>query len=240
MSEAYRLFGEFAHRYDLHTPPDHYRDDQAFVTEAALDVAPDSCRLLDVGCGTGVLLEKAIAAGIDAHGIDSASEMVAVARQRVEPHRVRVERMQDILAEGAYDVVCSLSWAIHYCRGREELEDVIQRCHRALRPAGRLILQVANDERMTGAVNVDREPGPSGEPDDTLFIHRFRAVHDGEHSAIIDYVYASKALGELLCEQHELRFANPLVIADTLRAAGFQEVHVVKCDSVSPFVVGRV
>lgn len=239
MSEEYRLFGELAHRYDLHTPPDHYQHDQAFVIETALEVEPDHCRLLDIGCGTGVLLERAIEAGIDAYGIDSAPEMIAVARQRVEPRRVRVQRMQDLAEEGAYDVVCSLSWPIHYCRSREELADVIWRCHRALRPGGCLILQVADDEQMTGAVNVDREPGPSGEPDNTLFIYRFRALHDTEHRVIAEYVYVSPALGEILCEQHELRFASPVVILNVLRAAGFQGVHVVNCDSVSPFLVGR-
>lgn len=240
MSEEYRLFGELAHRYDLHTPPNHYQHDQAFVIETALEVAPNDCRLLDIGCGTGVLLERAIEAGIDAYGIDSAPEMIAVARQRVEPRRIRVQRMQDLAEEGAYDVVCSLSWPIHYCRSRAELAAVIQRCHRALRTGGCLILQVADGAQMIGAVNVDREPGPLGEPDDTLFIYRFRALHDTDHRAIAEYIYASQSLGELLCEKHELRFANPAVISDVLQAAGLQEVHVVKCDTLSPFVLGRV
>ncbi len=37
-----------------------------------------------------------------------------------------------------------------------------------LLPGGMLILQVADDEQMTGAVNVDREPSSSGEPDETF------------------------------------------------------------------------
>jgi SAM-dependent methyltransferase len=234
----YRLFHEFAHRYDVHTPPGHYQHDHAFVISEALRVAPTNCRLLDIGCGTGVFLEAAIAAGIDGHGIDAAPEMIEVARRRLDHDRVRVQRMQEISEEKSYDIICSLSWTIHYCETVVELDDVFRRCSRALRAGGLLILQVANDESMTGEVNFDRESGPSGEPDDTFFIHRFRPLHDTMHLVIADYVYASRAFRELLSEQHELRFANPSLIADAGRRAGFKGMSAVNASSFSSFVVG--
>lgn len=233
----YRLFQEFAHRYDLHTPPGHYQHDHAFVIAEALRVAPKNCRLLDVGCGTGVFIEAALAAGIDASGIDASPEMIEVARGRLGNDRVRVQRMQEIDEVEAYDVVCALSWTIHYCETKAELEDMIVRCRRAMRKGGVLLLQVANDEAMSGAVNVDREPGPSGEPDDTLFIHRFQALHDVEHRVLADYVYASRANGDLLTEQHHLGFANPAVVVDAFRKAGFQQIRVVNSSHISPFII---
>jgi SAM-dependent methyltransferase len=234
----YRLFHEFAHRYDLHTPPGHYQHDHAFVIREALRIAPTNCRLLDIGCGTGVFLEAAVAAGIDGHGIDAAPEMVDVAMRRLGSKRVRFQRMQEISDENAYDVVCALSWTIHYCETGLDLHEVIGRCRRALRRGGLLLLQVANDERMTGAVNVDREPGPSGEPDDTYFIHRFRRLQDADHGVVADYVYASRAHCELLSEQHELRFANPSIVAGALLQSGFNQVSMGEPKSISPFVVG--
>jgi SAM-dependent methyltransferase len=233
----YRLFHEFAHRYDVHTPPGHYQHDHAFVIQEALRVAPKNCRLLDIGCGTGAFLEAAIAAGIDGHGIDASPEMIDIARRRLGNDRVRVLRMQDIADESAYDVVCSLSWTIHYCETETELYDVVRCCRRALRDGGLLLLQVANDELMTGAVNVDREPGPSG-PDDTLLIHRFHPLHDVEHCVIADYIYISRTYNELLSEQHQLRFASPPVIAKAERQSGFLDVAVTISASPSPFVVG--
>ena len=234
----YRLYHEFAHRYDLHTPPGHYKHDHRFVIDQALRVAPVGCRLLDVGCGTGVFLEKALAAGIDARGIDAAPEMVDIARQRLD-ERVRVQRMQEISGKETYHVVCALSWTIHYCGTTAELDDVVRRCRDVLLPGGLLILQVADDEQLTGAVNVDREPSSSGEPDDTLFIHRIRPLHDAEHRILADYVYVSQEHGELLSEQHELKFANPSVIADAMRRGGFDEVRASNLAPVTPFVIGR-
>lgn len=235
----YRLFRELAHRYDLHTPPGHYQHDYAFVMERVLEFAPEGCRLLDVGCGTGVFLEEALSAGIDGHGLDAAPEMVEIARQRLGADRVRVERMQDLSEDSVYDVVSCISWPIHYAATREELEDVVARCHRALRPGGLFVVQVANEEQMTGAVRVDREPGPGGEPDDTLFIHRFVSHRDAEHRVTAEYVYASQAYGELLMERHELRFASPGLIEKVLQRAGFREVSVINSASVSPFLVGK-
>ncbi len=235
----YGLFHDFAHRWDLHTPPGHYQHDHAFVIGEALQVAPAGCRLLDIGCGTGVFLEAAIAAGIDGYGIDAAPEMIEAARRRLAHDRVRVQRMQELADENAYNVLCSLSWTIHYCETEAELDEVVGRCRDGLVRGGLLLLQVANEEQMTGAVHVDREPGPSGEADDTFFIHRFRPLHDAAHRVIADYVYASCAHSELLSEQHELRFANPSLISDALRRAGFQEVTVVNPTSISPFVIGK-
>jgi SAM-dependent methyltransferase len=235
---VYRLFHEFAHRYDLHTPPGHYKQDHAFVIGEALRVAPSNCRLLDIGCGTGVFLEAALAAGIDGYGIDSAPEMVSVAQGRLGKDRVTAQRMQELTTENAYNVICALSWSIHYCETEAELGDVLMRCHHALRNGGILMLQVANDGMMTGAVNIDREPGPSGEPDDTYFIHRFRALQHNEHRAVADYIYISRAHRELVTEQHDLRFTNPSIVADFLINFGFDEVRMVNSKSLSPFVIG--
>lgn len=232
----YRLFHEFAHRYDLHTPPGHYKHDHAFVISQALQAAPRDCRLLDVGCGTGVFLEAALAAGIDAYGIDLSAEMIAVAAERLGPDRVRERRMQDIDEVAEYNVICSLSWTIHYAESVSELSDTLARCHRALRPGGLLILQIANDEVMSGAVNIDVEAGAFGEADDTYFIHRFHPLHDQEHRVLADYIYASRANSELLVEQHELRFANAQHVVRTCETVGFRSVNVINSRDIAPFI----
>jgi SAM-dependent methyltransferase len=232
----YRLFHEFANRYDLHTPPGHYQHDHAYVIREALRLG-STCRLLDVGCGTGVFLESALAAGINGHGIDASSEMVAVARRRIGHDRVRQQRMQEMTDEHRFDVVCALSWTIHYCETAAELGDTLRGSLAALRPGGVVILQVADDEQMHGVVDLDVEAGPGGEPDDTIFIHRFRPCGPN-HVVLADYVYASRRQQELLTEQHRLYFTHPPLIAAAITAAGFSDVTVLHSGSVAPFVVG--
>src|SRR5580658_7445835 len=137
----YRLFEQYAHLYDLHTPPAHYKHDHAFVLSEALRIAPTGGRLLDIGCGTGVFVEAALAAGLDAYGLDAAPGMVAAAAARLGANRVRLERMQDLSERSRYDVICALSWVIHYCVTPAELSDTVFHCCQAVRPGGILLLQ---------------------------------------------------------------------------------------------------
>jgi SAM-dependent methyltransferase len=221
----HRLFGDFAHRYDLHTPPDHYRHDHAFVLEQAAALG-SPCRMLDVGCGTGVLVEKARKAGIVATGIDASPAMVRVAEGRSGPGSAAVCRMQDIDVEAGYDLVVSLSWTLNYCADRAELLDVLRRLYRALRPGGRILLQVAHAAHVDGRLMEDREPGPGGEPDDVVFLYRFVRL-DGETLPMrAEYVYACKSLNELVYEQHMLGMADAGAVALCAREAGFTEIEV--------------
>src|SRR5438128_1754439 len=139
----YHLFDTFAHRYDLHTPPDHSQHDHPLVLDLAREHGPD-CRILDVGCGTCVLPQKCLAARFRAEGIDASERMIAVARMCIPSELARVQRMQDLDEEARFDLIVSLSWSIHYCAGEEELTDMLRRLRRALVPGGRLLLQVAH------------------------------------------------------------------------------------------------
>jgi ubiquinone/menaquinone biosynthesis C-methylase UbiE len=55
------------------------------LAEVALDLAAPAAgaRVLDVGCGTGVLLELCVERGLQAHGVDPSDAMLGVARRRL-------------------------------------------------------------------------------------------------------------------------------------------------------------
>jgi ubiquinone/menaquinone biosynthesis C-methylase UbiE len=241
----YRLFEEFAHRYDLHTSPNHYRHDHDFVLEAVRQWG-SPCHVLDVGCGTGVFLEKARQTGLMARGIDASHGMVREAERRLGAGVVDVKRMQDLVEERAYHAIVSLSWTLNYCEDRDELLDVLRRFYRALKPGGGVILQVAHAAHAPTDILEDREPGPAGEPDDVLFLYRFRRMESEPSMMAADYVYACKSRGELLHEQHLLRIADARVMATCMREVGFMGVELYDSfrrdtfhSSVSPFLVGH-
>jgi SAM-dependent methyltransferase len=224
-SSVHKLFGEAAARYDLHTPPGHYHHDHRFVLEELRQVS-SSPRVLDVGCGTGVFLQYARDAGADIRGTDISPEMVAVAETRLGPGVVRVERMQDLEETEAYDAVVCLSWSFHYCASAADAADVLSRFFRALRPGGLLVVQGAHAANATGRLLEDREPGPSGEPDDVQFLYRFTSLPGPEPRLVAQYVYSCRSLDELVAEDHVLSVADVPLVADLAREAGFDNVRI--------------
>jgi SAM-dependent methyltransferase len=238
----FRLFEDLAHRYDLHTPAKHYGDDHAFVLET---FRPGGQRILDVGCGTGVFLEKALAVGFDAYGIDIAEGMVHQAAAKVGSQRVAVGAMEDVTEKAAFDGLCALSWVINYAADPVAARAILSGFRRALRPGGRLLLQTAHAPNMTGTVLEDREPGLSGQEGDIVFLFQF--TPRSPNTALARYVYAAKSLGELVCEDHTLAVADATLLARLCGEVGFTDVQVFGSwrrdplgASISPWVVAKV
>ena len=76
---------------------------------AALELGPDD-RLLDVGCGGGAFLERALETGCTAAGLDHSLEMVRLARSRLRGSAeiVEADAARIPFADGAFTAVSSL------------------------------------------------------------------------------------------------------------------------------------
>lgn len=92
-------------------------------------------RILDLGCGDGVLTLRLMAAGADVTGLEPDADMAAAARAR----RVRVVQgdAHDPLPDGPYDAVFSNA-ALHWMRDPVR---VLGRVRDVLRPGGRLVAE---------------------------------------------------------------------------------------------------
>jgi ubiquinone/menaquinone biosynthesis C-methylase UbiE len=139
--EAAEYFSRHATDWDriraLHAPDD--------VVEAALrDIVGDKpvLALLDLGTGTGRMLELFAPLAGRAVGIDSNSEMLAIARAHLDRAGIRnaVVRQGDLFAlpvePGAYDLVI-IHQVLHYL---DDGARALREAARALRPGGRLVI----------------------------------------------------------------------------------------------------
>lgn len=120
-----------------------YRDALGALDAAIVAALSSGGDVLDLGCGTGALLERLLALGVPFGtytGLDASSAMLARARAklggvpgiRFEPHDLRTGPLPD----GPFGLVVS-AWALEHLR---EPGTVVAAARARLRPGGRLIL----------------------------------------------------------------------------------------------------
>jgi SAM-dependent methyltransferase len=120
--------------------PERYARNARFVAELSAPVvellAPrPGERILDLGCGDGVLTAKLAALGCDVIGVDASAPQI-LAAQKLGLH-VRVMNGEALDFDGEFDVVFSNA-ALHWM---SDPARVIAGVHRALKPHGRFVAE---------------------------------------------------------------------------------------------------
>lgn len=233
-ASQYQLYGRFGECYDMHTPEHHYQHDHTFLIQEIKKVQTHA-RVLDIGCGSGVFLEKAMQAGLDPIGLDPAIAMLKLAHEKVGEERAYMMAMQDLEFQKEFHAVVALSWSLNYAANTEELKDILRRIKLALLPGGKVFFQIAHAPHAPKTFTdffVDQESSPNNLQDIT-FKYRF-ASRDNE-TLIAQYQFQCHSTGEHFDEKHVLNVANAEVVAQILRDLGFQSIQLLENYHAQPF-----
>ncbi len=94
-------------------------------------------RILDLGCGDGLLTQRLAATGARVRGVDASPQMVAAARGRgVTVDEASAEALP--YSDGVFDAVFSNA-ALHWVRGQDAM---LAEVHRVLRSGGRFVAEM--------------------------------------------------------------------------------------------------
>jgi len=139
-----------------------------------LDRIPPGGRVLEVGCGTGLLTEALGAEGVRLVAIDVSLDLLRRARDRAGPHRNVVLSVQNAYSAGlrpaSFDAVVGIS-VLHHL----ELGSALAEFRRVLRPGGRLLFSEPN---MANPIILLQKNIPwlkrlaGDSPDETAFFRR--------------------------------------------------------------------
>jgi SAM-dependent methyltransferase len=121
--------------------PEIYAKNASFVPALGADVLAllgpqPGERILDLGCGDGVLTERLVEAGCVVVGVDSSAAQVAAACARGLDARVLAG--ESLPFEREFDAVFSNA-ALHWMK---QADRVVEGVHRALRPGGRFVAEM--------------------------------------------------------------------------------------------------
>ena len=111
-------------------------------------VKPDM-KVLDIGCGTGLLIEAAAIAGVEVKGIDISVGMLKVAQKRIEKsglqdkisvYNVGIVEMDTLFTENSFDLIVStMVFSELYS---EERALALYQIKKLLKPNGKLVIAV--------------------------------------------------------------------------------------------------
>ena len=151
---------------------DAYRTDLAYIHDAgygkfAEHAAPvllrhlqragiKSGRVIDLGCGSGILAQRVHAAGFEVVGVDTSPAMIALARKREPGARFTAASFVDLVLPPCV-AVAAIGEVLNYCFDPDNSDAAIRRIFRrvfnALCPGGLFLFDIAEPGRAPRGVH---------------------------------------------------------------------------------------
>lgn len=151
---------------------------------------------LDVGCGSGFVVDQLTREGFDVVGVDKSTELIAVARDRYPLRRFEVSDAGCLpFGDSSFDWYRSERMFLH-------LEDPVQalvEARRVLKPAGTIVLA----DTDFGSLIVGRQNSPM---DETVFAALVDALPNGRAGALHGSWLTTAGFGAIATETESLDF----------------------------------
>src|SRR5258708_5572736 len=104
---------------------------------------PAHGRVLDVGCGSGLLARKLLDAGFAVTGVDASPAMIELAREHAPQAQFKVVRLPNALPQA--DAVVSTGHVLNYLDTRDDIARALADVARAIQPGGVLAIDLMTE-----------------------------------------------------------------------------------------------
>ena len=220
--------------YDIDNPRGADTD---FCIHLATDL--DAQKIIDLGCGTGLLIRELAVDGRLVIGVDPSPAMLAHACRQLGAERVQwIEGDASALGTPAADLVLMTGNVAQVFLDDADWAATLRAIHAALRSGGCLAFESRNPdarawEGWNREATYERIESPHGSMEcwlELVSVGNGRVCFDGHN------VFA--ATGEDVIVSSELRFRSLAEIADSLTQAGFAVEHIYGDWQRGPFMRG--
>lgn len=186
-------YDEQAAAYDLlyRTAKDYAAEARA-VSAIVRGRCPDAATLLDVGCGTGLHLER-LRTQFDVVGLDVSEAMLAIARHRLPDVELVLDDMRAFDLGRSFDAVICMFAAIAHVGDVAELHQSVRRMVRHVSPGGVVVVEpyVTLDQWIDGFVGYD-----AGAADGVTIVRATRSRRE-QRRAVMEMYYTVLSQAEV-------------------------------------------
>jgi SAM-dependent methyltransferase len=235
--------GLVAEAYDAWFPVDADYADAAYF---ARRVEHGQGLALEIGCGTGRLLLRYLASGLEVEGLDDSPDMLAIcrahARERGLDPVLHEQRMEHIDLDRRYRTIYIPASTFRLVDDRAVAQAALRRYCEHLEPGGRLLVAHAVSPVDLAGDRQWRLRRTGSRGGTTFVVHEAVAVnrHDQVQTSYlrIEAVDASGRIGETLLRKQRVRWYERDELSAMLRGAGFAHVEV-DDGGIEPVFIGR-
>jgi SAM-dependent methyltransferase len=178
--------------------------------------------VVDLGCGSGLLARRMLAAGYEVMGVDQSPAMVALARRRAPEARIERASFVDVEIPPCVAVTAVgevLGYAFDGRAGRGALRALFARARRALVPGGLLLFDLAGPGR--GPATRPRRTWREGDGW-TVCLETLERPAEGTLTRR-HVLYVRRGAGWRRGDEvHVLNLHDPRAVLEDLAAAGFR------------------
>jgi ubiquinone/menaquinone biosynthesis C-methylase UbiE len=144
-------YDEIAEVYDLHYDHPRGRTYHTRISRHVMEALPRGGALLDIGCGTGLFVEKYLHHGGSAVGIDLSRNMIERARRRCSCCGFTLGTGESLpFRDNSFDAVASLL-VFSYVR---DPESMLNEAYRVMRPGGAISICTLGKKLLTSGIPV--------------------------------------------------------------------------------------
>lgn len=173
---------------------------------------------LDLACGTGILCQILVKAGIEASGMDFSSGMIEIARENSPHIHYDVADMTTYCPEKQFDLVTCTGDAVNHISDLSHVEKIFRNVCAYLAPGGYFVFDILNEHEVSTS-----EPFEMDVNDSTRVW--FQMTRPGEKQVNLKIRVCER--GELAFEENiRETIHDPAVICSLLKNSGFE---VVRC-----------
>jgi SAM-dependent methyltransferase len=187
----------------------------------------DARRILDLGCGTGLLTRELAIPGRQVFGVDPAPAMLAFARRQPGAERVQwVEGDASALGTPGADLLVMTGNVAQVFLDNADWLTTLAAIHASLRPGGYLAFESRNPEdraweRWNRAASYEKFDSPNGPMESWVEL-----VNVGDGRVRLEGHNVFISTGEVVVVKSELRFRSLEELTSTLTDSGFAVEHV--------------